>query len=384
MVIMNSSPNTVRINLSALQHNLFKVREFVGKQTRIMGMVKSDGYGHGLVQVARELEKLQIESLGVDYIPEAIKLRAEGIKIPVVLLLGISTSEEAKKVVDYSLTPVVFDVESARLISEEGKKSGRSISVFVKIDTGMGRLGIDFKETGPFLEQLLSIKRIKIQGLFSHLSAADQEDTLFTETQIKHFKEAISVGKRLGLELTMNNLANSAGIIGYKEAHFDLVRPGIMLYGGLPCPDFADPPALEHLMTFYSSVVQVREVRGGTPISYGRTFYTDGAKKIAIISAGYGDGLSRAMSNTGQVLIHGEKAPIIGRVCMNLTIADVTSIKDIKKGDKVLFLGEDKGNRITADDMARWANTISYEIFCSLGSRNTREYVYEKEVKYNS
>jgi len=381
---MNSLPNTVRINLSALQHNLFKVREFVGKQTRIMGMVKSDGYGHGLVQVARELEKLQIESLGVAYISEAIRLRAEGIKMPIVLLLGIGTSEEAKKVVDYSLTPVVFDVDSARLISEEGKKSGRSISVFVKIDTGMGRLGIDFRETAPFLEQLLRIKRIKIQGLFSHLSAADQEDTLFTETQIKHFKEAISVGRRLGLELTMNTLANSAGIIGYKEAHFDLVRPGIMLYGGLPCPDFAHPPALEHLMTFHSSVVQVREVRGGTPISYGRTFYTDGAKKIAIISAGYGDGLSRAMSNTGQVLIHGQKATIIGRVCMNLAIADVTSIKNIKKGDKVLFLGEDKGNRITADDMARWANTISYEIFCSLGSRNTREYVYEKEVKYDS
>ena len=384
MVIMNSSPNKVRINLSALQHNLSKVRELVGKETRIMGMVKSNAYGHGLVQVARELEKLQIDSLGVDYMSEAIKLRADGIKIPVILLMGISTSEEAKKVADYSLTPVVFDLHSARLISEEGKKSGRSISVYVKIDTGMGRLGIDFRETGLFLKQVLGIKGITIQGLFSHLSAADQEDTLFTKTQIDHFKEAISAGRELGLELTMNNLANSAGIIRYKEAHFDLVRPGIMLYGGLPCPDFADPPALEHLMTFYSSVVQVREVRGGTPISYGRTFYTDGAKKIAIISAGYGDGLSRALSNTGQVLIHGEKARIIGRVCMNLTIADVTSIKDLQKGDKVVFLGEDKGNRITADDMARWANTISYEILCSLGSRNAREYMYEKEVKCNS
>ena len=381
---MNSSPNTVRVNLSALQHNLFTVRQFIGKHTRIMGMVKSDGYGHGLVQVARELEKLQIESLGVDYISEAIKLRAEGIKIPVVVLLGISTSEEAQKIVDYSLTPVVFNVDSVRLLSEEGKKTGRSISMYVKIDTGMGRLGIDFKEIGPFLEQLLSVKRITIQGLFSHLSSADQEDTRFTRSQIKHFKEAISVGRRLGLELTMNNLANSAGIIGYKEAHFDLVRPGIMLYGGLPCPEFTNPPALEHLMTFCSSVLQVREVRGGTPISYGRTFYTDGAKKIAIISAGYGDGLSRAMSNTGQVLIHGQKARIIGRLCMNLTIADVTSIKEIQKGDKVVFLGEDKGNRITAEDMARWANTISYEIFCSLGSRNTREYVYEKEVNYDS
>jgi alanine racemase len=381
---MNSSPNKVRINLSALQHNLSTVRELVGKETKIMGMVKSDAYGHGLVQVARELEKLRIDSLGVDYMSEAIKLRAHGIKIPVILLMGIGTSKDAKKVADYGLTPVVFDLHSARLISGEGKKSGRSISVYVKIDTGMGRLGIDFRETGLFLKQVLGIKGITVQGLFSHLSAADQEDTLFTKTQINHFKEAISAGRELGLELTMNTLANSAGIIRYKEAHFDLVRPGIMLYGGLPCPDFPAPPALEHLMTFYSSVVQVREVRSGTPISYGRTFYTDGAKKIAIISAGYGEGLSRALSNTGQVLIHGKKAGIIGRVCMNLTIADVTSIKDIQKGDKVLFLGEDKGNRITANDMARWANTISYEIFCSLGSRNTREYIYEKEVKHDS
>jgi alanine racemase len=381
---MSPSPNTVRVNLSALRHNLCTVRHYVGKRTKIMGIVKSDGYGHGLVQVARELENLQIESLGVGHISEAIKLRAGGITIPIVVLLGISTSEEAKKLVDYSLSPVVFDLDSARLLSEQGKKSGRSISMYVKIDTGMGRLGIDFRETGAFLEQLLGVKGITIQGLFSHLSSADQEDTRFTSNQIKCFKEAISVGRRAGFELTMNSLANSAGIIRYKEAHFDLVRPGIMLYGGLPCPEFADPPALEHLMGFCSSVLQVRQVRDGTPISYGRTFYTDGAKKIAIISAGYGNGLSRAMSNTGQVLIHGEKARIIGRICMNLTIVDITSIRDVDKGDKVVFLGEDKGAGISADDMARWANTISYEILCSLGSTNTREYVYEKEGRDDS
>jgi alanine racemase len=152
----------------------------------------------------------------------------------------------------------------------------------------------------------------------------------------------------------MNNLANSAEIIRYKEAHFDLVPPGIMLYGGLPCPDFPNPPALRHLMTFCSSVLQARQVEQGTPISYGQTFYTDSARKIAILSAGYADGLDRSMSNKGQVLIHGQKARIIGRICMNMTIADVTPIPNVKKGDRVYFLGEEKGNRITSDNMASW------------------------------
>ncbi len=384
LTTMNTSPNKVTIDLSALRYNLLKIRELVGEGTRIMGIVKSDAYGHGLIPVARELEKLHIDSLGVAHLSEAIKLRDEGVKTPVVILLGISTPQETKTVVDYNLIPVIYDLDSAWMLSEEGKKSGRPINVYLKIDTGMGRLGIDFKETGLFLKQLMNMKGIMIEGLFSHLSTADQEDDVFTKTQIKNFKEAISSSRRLGLELPMNNLANSAGIIRYKEAHFDMVRPGIMLYGGLPCPEFANPPPLRHLITFCSSVVQVREVKHGTPISYGRTFYTDGSRKIAIISAGYGDGLSRSMSNKGQVLIHGQKTRIIGRICMNLSIADVTPIRGVKKGDRVCFLGKEKKNRITADDMARWANTISYEVLCSIGSRNKREYIYEKEVGQDS
>lgn len=381
---MNSSPNKVTIDLSALRYNLLKIRELVGQGTRIMGIVKSDAYGHGLIPVARELEKLRIDSLGLNYLPEAIRLRGEGIETPVVILLGIYTPQDAKKVVDHNLTPVIYDLDSASMLSEEGKKSGRPVNVYVKIDTGMGRLGVDFKETALFLKQLMKMKGVKIEGLFSHLSTADQEDTGFTKTQIKNFKEVIAASRGIGLDLSMNNLANSAGIIRYRDAHFDLVRPGIMLYGGLPCPDFANPPPLRHLMTFCSSVLQVREVRHGTPISYGRTFYTDGSRKIAIVSAGYADGLSRSMSNKGMVLIHGQKARIIGRICMNLTIVDVTPIKGVNKGDRVYLLGKNKGNMITADDMACWANTISYEVLCSIGGRNRREYIHEEEVGKDS
>jgi len=372
---MNISPNNVTIDLSALQDNLIKIRELVDKKTNIMGIVKSDAYGHGLIPVARELEKHHIDSLALDYLSEAIKLRTAGIKSPVVILLGISTSQEAKKVADYNLIPIIYDVDSAQMLSEEGKRIGRAIKVYLKIDTGMGRLGIDFRETGLFVKQLKGMKGIKIEGLFSHLSSADEQDTLFTETQIKNFKEAISVCRGLGVRLTMNSLANSAGIMRYKKAHFDIVRPGIILYGGLPCADFVNPPHLRHVMAFSSCVMQVRKVGHGAPISYGRTFYTDGPRKIAIISAGYANGLSRSLSNKGDVLIHGQKARIIGRVCMNLTIADVTAIKDVKRGDRACFLGKENGNTITSDDMARWADTISYEVLCSLGSRNNREYI---------
>jgi alanine racemase len=377
---MSKLPNRVTIDLSALQYNLSRVRELIGKGTKIMGIVKSDAYGHGLIPVAMELEKLHIDSLGLDYLSEAIRLRDEGIGTPVVILLGISTPQDAKKVLDYNLTPVIFDLDSARMLSEAGKRGGRPIKVYVKIDTGMGRLGIDSKETEAFLKQLIDMKGIKVEGLFSHLSAADEQDPLFTRTQIRNFREAVSASQRLGLELPMNTLANSAGIMRYRGAHFDLVRPGIMLYGALPSPDFASPPPLRHLMTFCSSVVQVREVTHGTPIGYGRTFYADGVRKIAIISTGYSDGLSRSMSNKGQVLIHGQRARIIGRICMNLTIADVTAIKDVRKGDRVCFLGKSKGDMITADDMARWADTISYEVLCSIGRRNEREYLYEEEA----
>ena len=375
---MSTSPNKVTVDLSALRENLKIIRGLLDTKTKIMGIVKSDAYGHGLIPVARELEKhhTDIDSFGLNYLSEAMKLRTAGVKLPIVLLLGIHTFEEAKKVADYNLIPVIYDVDAAQMLSDEGKKNGRAIKVYVKIDTGMGRLGIDFHETGLFLNTLKEMKGITIAGLLSHLSSADEQDTRFTNAQIKNFKEAISVGRRLGFQLTMNSLANSAGIIRYKEAHCDIVRPGIILYGGLPCPDFANPPPLRNVMTFCSRIMQVRTVEHGTPISYGRIFYTNGARKIAILSAGYANGLSRSLSNKGNVLVHGQRAQIIGRVCMNMTIADVTAIEGVNKGDRIYFLGKERENVITSDDMARWSNTISYEILCSLGSRNDREYLH--------
>jgi alanine racemase len=179
----------------------------------------------------------------------------------------------------------------------------------------------------------------------------------------------------MGLDLPLNNLANSAGLMKFKDAHFELVRPGIMLYGGLPCPDFNAPVALKPAMRFSGEVIQVRDFPPHTPVSYGRTYHTEGPRRIAVISAGYGEGLPRGLSNRGKVLIKGKKVPITGRVCMNMTMVDVTGLRDVRSGDEAIFLGAQDGEKITADDLASWAGTISYEILCSAGQRNPKEYV---------
>jgi alanine racemase len=239
----------------------------------------------------------------------------------------------------------------------------------------MGRLGLLASELAFFLNQATRFKEIRIEGLTSHLSSADDKDPEFTENQIRVFRKAIETGRAMGLDLPVNNLANSAGLMKFKDAHFDMVRPGIMLYGGLPSPDFNAPVPLRPVMRFTGEVIQVRDFPDRTPVSYGRTYYTRGPGRIAVLSAGYSEGLPRNLSNRGKVLIRGKKVPITGRVCMNMTMVDVTGLRDVRPGEEAVFLGTQGEEKITADDVASWAGTISYEILCSAGQRNPKEYV---------
>jgi alanine racemase len=241
----------------------------------------------------------------------------------------------------------------------------------------MGRLGIPHAETAKFLERIMAYENIHIEALTSHLSSADEPDKGFTEMQIRNFKEAVLKGQTLGLELPLNNLANSAGTTAYKDSHFSMVRPGIMLYGGLPSPDFESKIRLDPVMTFRARILQIRGFPDKTPLSYGRTYRTKGRQRIAIVSAGYGDGLLRSLSNRGRVLIKGQKAPIVGRVCMNMLLCDISDIEGVQPEDEALFLGAEDNDIITGDDLAGWGDTISYEVFCSLGRCNNKEYIDE-------
>ncbi|RLG28612.1 alanine racemase, partial [Methanosarcinales archaeon] len=343
--------------------------------TKIMGIVKSDAYGHGLIPVSRILEKNRIDCLGVSYLHEALELRNAGIKVPVVVLCGIQTRDEARQVAEKGLTPVLFDLTVAETLAQEGARLGKKTQIHLKVDTGMGRLGIPYKDSAPFLQKIMAFKDLDVKALMSHLSSADDSESDFTDLQISRFEEAIQAARSTGLDLPFNNLANSAGIMAYKKAHFSMVRPGIMLYGGLTSPGLKSPVPLRPVMHFKGRVLQVRDLLGQTPVSYGRTYHTDGPSRITVLSAGYADGLPRSLSNRGHVLINDKRDPIIGAVCMNLTICDITGLDHISTGDEAVFLGSQGEKTITGDDMAGCAGTISYEIFCSIGGHNKKDYL---------
>lgn len=372
---MSDSPNGVAIDLSALRHNFHQVKRLVGGHIKIMGIVKSDAYGHGMTPVSHCLEECGVDSLGVAHLGEALVLRRAGIGCPIVILYGIQTREEAREVVDKDLTPVIFGPETAQVLDQEGKRRGVRIPVRLKVDTGMGRLGISHGELGAFLDQMKPYRSLDIEGLVSHLSSADEKDEAFTRTQIRRFQEAVSTGRSMGWALPQNSLSNSAGIMIHPDSHCDVVRPGIMLYGGLPSPVFESPVCLKPVMCFRGKVLQVRKLSDGTPVSYGRTYTTRGPQKVGVLSAGYSSGLPRSMSNNGMVLIRGKRVRIIGRLTMNLTMVCFEGQEEVCPGDEAVFLGTQGAETIRGDDVALWAGTISYEVFCAIGQSNSRHYL---------
>jgi alanine racemase len=371
---MQHSCNMVFIDRAALEFNLNQVRTLAGPRVRIMGIVKADAYGHGLLPVSKALMLAGVDALGVAHLHEALDVRNRGLALPVFVLSGIRTREEARAVIEQGITPVCFDMAGAKTVEEECLRLGKRTEIHLKVDTGMGRLGIPCTGLRFFLEAFRSFHSLDLGGLVSHLSSADDPDRSFTETQIRNFRQAIETGRAMGFTLPRNSLANSAGVLLHPESHFEMVRPGIMLYGGLPSPEFQSPVPLKPVMTFKAVVLQVRHMPDGVPVSYSRTYHTRGNQKIAVLSTGYGDGLPRRLSNRGQVLIRGKKAGIVGRVCMNLTMADVSEIEKVQPGDEAVLLGCQDGSWITGDDMAQRAETISYEVFCSIGRKNTRSY----------
>lgn len=372
---MNMEKNKVLIDLGALSRNLEQVRRLVGGRTRIMGVVKSDAYGHGLVPVSKSLEAQGIDRLGVAWLSEARRLRREGIRVPITLLGGIGTPEEAAQAVRLGLTPVLYDLSAAEMLASECAEQGRKVEVQIKVDTGMGRLGVSPANLGSFLHDLGRLGGLVVKGITSHLSCADRPEDPYTAGQIRCFEDVMGSHAPRQAPFEENSLANSAGVMGFPEAHMEVVRPGIMLYGGLPAPGFRAPVPLEPVMHFRGVVLQVRDLPAGACVSYGRTYRTAGPRKIAVLSAGYGDGLPRRMSNRGYVLINGRRAPIIGTICMNLTVCDITEAGPAMPGDEAVFLGRSGDEIITPDQMARWAETISYEILCSIGLRHHRTYV---------
>jgi len=370
--------NTIEIDLKALRHNFEQVRRFLKPPTKIMAIVKSDAYGHGMIPISKELSKLGVDFLGVGDVREGLTLRKAKISSPIVVLLGIS-GEECECVIQNNLIPAVYRLDITHGLSQEALKRDRIQKIHLKIDTGMGRLGIPAHEVTSFLGKIKPLKSLEVEALFSHLACAHEFDEEYTRFQLEGFRKAIVEAKRMGFSLLYNHIANSAAIINYKEAHFDLVRPGIMLYGSLPSPQFKEKAFLKPVMTFKSRIIQIKRLPPNSGISYGRTYVTPREALIATIPVGYDNGYMKSLSNKGEVLIGGRRAKIVGTVCMNLLMIDVTNIPNVQVNDEVVLLGRQMKDVITAEEIAEKAGTISYDIYCAFGNRNQRVYKEEPE-----
>jgi alanine racemase len=371
--MMITSMADLAIDLGALDHNYRSLRALCPPGVRLLAVVKADAYGHGLVPVARRLAAAGADYLGVGSLEEGLLLRQSGIHTPVLLLLGI-LPREAERAVGADLEVALFRRDVAEALAAAARTQGKPARVHLKVDTGMGRLGLLPGEVLPFLAGLPG-GGLEVMGLISHLAVADQEDKTYTYQQLREFSALLVAARERGWQLPLSQIANSAATWELPEARLGLVRPGLMLYGSPPAPHRPPPVKLTPVMSFTCQVLQVKRLPPGSSISYGRTHTTADWCELAVLPVGYSNGYSRLLSNRGEVLIHGRRAPIRGRVCMNLIMVEITDIPGVKEGDRATLLGLDQGERLAAEELAAWAQTISYEIYCALGTANPRRYV---------
>lgn len=375
---MDSRPTVAEIDLSALRHNFAEVRRVIPSGTGILAVVKADAYGHGFMDVTGELERLGVSAFGVAFLAEGIQLRKSGIDRPVLLLGGIYPGQE-KKCVGFNISTAVFELEQARVLNETASRLYRKAKIHVKVDTGMGRLGIFHGDAPGFFKELAQLKHIELEGMFSHFASADELDEsgrAYTELQRERFESVLTEALRNGFSPRYLHLANSAAAFSLKLPFCNLVRPGIVLYGSLPSPDFEGKMDLLPVMRLVSRVAMLKWVEPGTSVSYARRFTAERRTLIASVPVGYADGYPRALTNKGEALVRGMRAPVTGTVCMDWIMLDVTEVPEISVGDEVTLLGGDgRGNRISAEELAERAGTIPYEIYCGISKRVPRIYL---------
>lgn len=364
------------IDLQALRHNFRQVRQWCGPAVKIMAVIKADAYGHGLLPAARALASEGVDYFGVAYLSEGLCLRQHGLTVPTLLLMGI-VPEEAAPAVAADLEVALFRRDIAASLAAQARQQHKKARVHLKIDTGMGRLGLLPAEVMPFLDYLAGLPELELAGLISHFAASDWSDKSYTLGQLQEFEKLVRQVRARGWPVPASHIANSAALLDVRRSHLDMVRAGISLYGSPPSLETPLPLSLQPVMSLRTQVLQLKDLPAGASISYSRTYIAPGPLRLAVLPVGYCNGYSRLFSNRGWVLIHGRRAPIRGRVCMNLTMVEVSHLPEVQEGDLVTLLGQDGPETLTADDLASWAATISYEIHCLLGNSNHRSYVGE-------
>jgi len=366
-------PTLCFVDHEALRWNLRQIRAKVGAQIKILSMVKANAYGHEAAAVARTLESSGSDAFGVATLEEGIEIRRAGIRAPILVVAG-AYIEQIGEFAAHRLTPVIHDLESARNLDGAARRLGTKLAVHLKMDTGMGRLGLRAVESQDWIPAIEKLDALIVEGVFSHFSHAESVQGNYTLQQLDTFKTALQQ-LRTQAWGGLAHFANSAATITLPEAYFDMIRPGIMLYGVYPSPEMASQITLKPVLSWKTRILQLKKVPPGCSISYGETFITRRPSLIATLPVGYADGYPRLLSNRGQALVRGQRAPVVGRVCMDLTMIDVTDIRNVERGDEVVLLGRQGGSEISADEIAAWANTISYEILTSIGARVPRIHI---------
>lgn len=371
------------IDLDAIKDNVRAMKEHISDKTKIMAVIKTDGYGHGAIPIAGELQKEEaVYGFAVATPEEALDLRRNNVHKPI-LILGYTFPGKYEELIKNNISMAVFRKDSLLEIAQIAKKINYKARVHIKVDTGMGRIGVMPNEEGlSFAGEILNTPDLSLEGVFTHFAKADETDKSFTYGQMKKYNDFVAqIEEKFQYKIPVKHVSNSAGIIDIKEANMDVVRAGIILYGLWPSDEVSKSViSLKTALSLYSTIVYLKEVDEGTTVSYGGKFVADKKMKIATIPVGYGDGYPRSLSGKGYVLIRGQKAPILGRVCMDQFMVDVSHIEDVKMGDKVTLIGKDKEEVITVEELGEIADKFNYEFVCGLSKRIPRTFVKNRKV----
>ena len=370
-------PVWAEINLSNADYNIKKIREKVGPDKEIIGVIKADGYGHGSVKMAEVLRENGVKTFAVATLQECIVLREAG-AMEDIIMLGLTPDMYADTIVKYNITPVVNSAANAKAISDAAESHGVEVSGLVAIDTGMGRIGYltDDEEAISDIKKTEALPNFSIKGLFSHFATADAADKTFAKLQEERYNSFAKKLEEAGVNIPMKTFANSASIMEIPSVYFDAVRPGIILYGCYPSDEVdKNELSIKPVMSVKANIVHIKEVPEGFSCGYGRKFIAERPSVIGTIALGYADGYPRPYSSQAKVIVNGQFAPIAGNICMDQCMIDLTDVPNVKVGDEVIIMGSDGKNTILADDIANATGTINYEILCAFGQRLPKVYV---------
>ncbi|NMA92731.1 MAG: alanine racemase [Firmicutes bacterium] len=373
-------PTWLEIDLDSIVHNIQQFQRLLGPRVKIAAVVKADGYGHGAVEVSRAAVAAGASYLMVAFLEEGVELRQAGIDAPI-LLLGYTDPAQVPALCRYNLIPSVFDLEVAHRMSAELVRQGSELPVHIKVDTGMGRLGILPGGAAEFITGVSRLPGLKLEGVYTHLAAADEEDPEFTENQLQQFNRVIECCRNHGISPSFYHAANSAAASAYPGSRFNLVRLGLSLYGYYPSVVLRGKNfiSLKPALSFKSRVVYLKEVPPGTAISYGCTHVASARSLIATVPVGYGDGYRWALSNRARVLLRGRRVPVVGRVCMDHLMLDLTGVEGAQVGDEVVLYGRQGPAEVTLEEVAGWLGTLNYELLCAISRRVPRLYLRHGE-----